>query len=229
MNPKHLVIAAVVLAATSSVISRAHSAGTERVEISSPIFPQTSVLYAQEGAKFPATLAGEEALVHAAALTFEKLLTECAKTDSTITLSTGAPLTSEQLESNYRQVAACAYEKYTVKPYWIPKLIDDVAICETELGADWHLLSEADLGAFTEAEFQFIADTLTGTAGATGASFPFYFSSRVFIRGTDGSIKLGDIAPGASPRVTPLTATGEQLKLHYEGGTALRCIRRTPV
>lgn len=228
MNHKIGALTVVALAATCAVaVPRAKAAGTERVEISAPIFPKVLVLYAQEGANYPATLTGEETLAHDAAMTFDTLLTECQAKDATITLASPSPLTAEQLATNYNQVAKCAYENYTVKPYWIPKLVDDVDICATELGADWRLISEDDLAALTDADFQFIADTLTGVAGADAASFSFYFSSRIFVRASDKSIKAGDIAPGVATRVTDLTTSDPTI--HYEGGLSLRCIRRTTV
>src|SRR5262245_54874800 len=114
MNHKIYVIAALAVASTCAVVTpRAHAAASrERVEISSPIFPQVLVLYPGQGANFPTTLAGEQALAHDASLTFEKLLTDCAATDPSITLFHGTPLTVSELETNYHQVAQCSYEQY---------------------------------------------------------------------------------------------------------------------
>ena len=132
-------------------------------------------------------------LAHAASLTFDTLLTSCAATHPAITLASPSHSpTSAELATNYNEVAECAYSKYTVKPYWIPKLVDDVDICLNELGAGWRLPTEADVSGMTDESLSFVADTLTATADAkAGASFwgTFYFSLSMFVRASDGSIK----------------------------------------
>jgi hypothetical protein len=232
----HRPLLALALAATSLVASSAHAGpatGGEQIEISSPIFPRVLVLYASEGIHFPATLDGEIALAHDASLTFDSLLTSCAATHPAITLASVAHTpTSAELATNYNEVAECAYTTYTVKPYWIPRLVDDVDICGTELGAGWRLPTEADVAGMTEESFTFIADTLTSTADAkSGASFwgTFYFSVSIFVRAGDGSIQKADLSPGQSTRIVPLSVSGDALKSHYEGGVSLRCIRRTTI
>jgi hypothetical protein len=72
----------------ASVVTR------ERVEISAPILPDVLILYQP----FPTTLDGEKAMAHAAALTFERLLPECAPDYPAITLP---PATSAELAANY--------------------------------------------------------------------------------------------------------------------------------
>jgi hypothetical protein len=227
---------ALAVAATGFVASAAHAgpaAGAEQIEISSPIFPRVLVLYASEGIHFPATLDGETTLAHDASITFDTLLTSCAATHPAVTLASVAHTpTSAELATNYNEVAECAYTTYTVKPYWIPQLVDDVDICGTELGAGWRLPTEADVASMTEQSFTFIADTLTSTADAkAGASFwgTFYFSLSVFVRAGDGSIQKADLSPGQSSRIAPLSAVGDARKSHYEGGVSLRCIRRTAI
>ena len=49
----------------------------------------------------------------------------------------------------------------------------------------------------------------------------------MFVRASDGSIKKADLSPGQSKRIQPLSASGDALESHYEGGVSLRCIRRT--
>jgi hypothetical protein len=229
-------LVALALAATSLVASAAHAGpapGAEQIEISSPIFPRVLVLYASEGVHFPATLDDEITLAHDASITFDSLLTSCAATHPAITLASGAHTpTSAELAANYNEVAECAYTTYTVKPYWIPQLVDDVDICGSELGAGWRLPTEADVASMTEESFTFIADTLTSTADAKlGASFwgTFYFSLSIFVRAGDGSIQKADLSPGQSTRIVPLSAVGDARKSHYEGGVSLRCIRRTTI
>lgn len=204
-------------------------ASTELVEISGPILPDVLVLYASEGANYPTTTSAQQALAMDAALTFPQLLDECAPQYPAITLlAPGGPsLTTEQLATNYDQVAECAYVTHTAKPYWIPQLIDDVDICAGALGSDWRLITENDLDGFTEQELRFFADTLSGVAGTSSGMGKFYFSLTVYVRGDDGTLKQGTLEPSVTSRVWDLPVAGASLKSHLEGDTALRCIRRT--
>jgi hypothetical protein len=217
---------ALLLGAGTLLASSARAAPNgERIEISGPIFPMVNVLYASEGTNFPATLAGEQTLAHAAAVTFETLLATCS--DPNITHATeGVVLSPTQLAQIYNLVAECAYVTYTVKPYWIPQLVDDVDICATELGAGWRLPTEADVASLSEANFTFIHDTLSATSGGSFWG-TLYFSVNVFVRSSEGTIKKANLGPGVATRITALAATGDALKNHDESGTALRCIRRT--
>jgi hypothetical protein len=197
----------------------------QRVEISAPILPRTAAIYRP----FPTTLEGEQAMAHEAALLFDWLLPQCAPLYPMITLApaSGAPLSTVQLATNYDQVGRCAYEQYTAKPYWIPKLVDDVDICGTEMGPGWRLISEADLASFSDADFQNVADTWNlHVVGGGGLGF-FFSSLAIWVRADDGVIKAGTLTPGVTgSRVTPLPA-GIALTDHYEGQLGLRCIRRT--
>jgi hypothetical protein len=203
----------------------------ERVEISAPIVPRTDAL----GGTFPTSLAGEQAMAHAAALLFDWLLPQCAPLYPTITLapSDGSALSPAQLATNYDQVGLCAYQQYVAKPYWIPKLVDDVDICGTEMGAGWRLITEADLASFSEADFQNVADTWNLRATGGGGLGFFFSTLAIWVRADDGIIKAGTLAPGVTgSRVAPLELqNGFTLTDHYEGTLAggplgLRCIRR---
>ena len=201
--------------------------GPARVEISAPILPRTEIIY---GA-FPTTLEGEKAMAHDAALLFDWLLPRCAPSYPMITLApaSGSSLSSAQLAVNYDQVGLCAYEKYTAKPYWIPKLVDDVDICGTEMGPGWRLITEADLASLTDADFRAVADTWSlHSIGGQGLGF-FFSSLAIWVRADDGTIKAGTLAPGVTGgRVTPLQIPqGWSLTDHYEGELGLRCIRRS--
>lgn len=220
-----------VLASALGLVARADGqlVVRERVEISAPVLPDVLAIYKP----FPATLEGEQAMAHDAALIYERLLVECAADYPAITPapSDGSLLTKEQLTANYNAVADCSYVKHTAKPYWIPKLIDDVDICGTELGPGWRLLTEDDVLSFTEKDFQFMQDTLTPVAGSQASASsglgPFYFGLRVWVHGRDGKLAAASLAPGLSgARVTPLDFTSGYTE-HYEGGLGLRCIRRT--
>jgi hypothetical protein len=200
------------------------SAVRERAEISAPIVPRTTVIYQT----FPTTLDGEKAMAHEAAMTFDWLLAQCSSQYPMITLDPkgGSALSAAQLGVNYGEVARCAYEQYVAKPYWIPKLVDDVDICGTEMGQGWRLITEADLASLGEADFRALADTWSHAAG--DPTFDTFFASPdIWVRAADGTIAAGTMAPGATgSRVTPLPP-GTSPADHYEGSLGLRCIRRT--
>ncbi len=232
---KARLLAPAVVVATVAFL--AWGASSERVELSGPLFPDVLVLYAEEGANFPATPEGEADLAHRAALTFPYLVSTCASSYPAIALDAdgGAALSVEALAANYEAVARCAYEQHTAKPYWIPKLVNDVELCGTELGAGWRLPSEGDVGAFSEAELQSLADALSPARhGSFGA---FYFSMRIYVRGADGSLKQADLTPGFSgTRVGLLPGSNgcgvdggaaNCSTAHLESDLSLRCIRRT--
>jgi hypothetical protein len=220
-----------------ALLASASASAVEVVEISAPIFPKVLVLYTGEGSNYPASQAAREQLAADSALTYSTLLTTCEGMPqySAITLQAPAApaLTPSQLSTNYQLVAQCSYEQYTAKPYWIPQLVSDVNICESQLGPDWHLLAESDLATFTQADYQFFQDTLTEASSANNNTTfwgSFYFGLRVFLRAADGTIQAGDLAPGVVQRVSALNyPAGLGAQHHYEGGLALRCIRRTQV
>ena len=197
----------------------------ERVEISAPILPRLEVIYVP----FPTSLDGEKAMAHEAALLFDWLLPRCAPLYPMITVAPddGSGLSPEQLAVNYDQVGLCAYEQYTSKPYWIPKLIADVDICGTEMGPAWRLITEADLASLTDADFRAVADTWSlRSIGGQGLGF-FFSSLAIWVRADDGSIKAGTLEPGVTgSRVMPLQVPWTSTH-HYEGNLGLRCIRRS--
>jgi hypothetical protein len=169
-------------------------------------------------------------MAHDASLLFDWLLPQCAPLYPKITLAPtdGTALSPAQLAVNYDQVGLCAYMQYVAKPYWIPKLVDDVDICGTEMGAGWRLITESDIASLAPADFQTVADTwqLQGTGG-NGLAF-FYTSLAIWVRGDDGTIQEGTLAPDATgARVKPLQPGISSSTTHYEGNLGLRCIRRT--
>ncbi len=202
---------------------------TEQVEISAPILPRVSVLYQAEGANFPTTIASTAMLAHQAALTFDFLLGACTASHPDIVIPGPGdpPTTPAQNAANYDAIATCAYQDFVSKPYWIPALVDQVDICATELGPTWRLISDDDLATFTDSDAQHVADALS-TPTASSSFGNFYFSLSVWVRGSDGSLRRGDLSPGATTRVTDLQVDRTSTT-HYEAGLSLRCIRRTPV
>jgi hypothetical protein len=169
-------------------------------------------------------------MAHDASLLFDWLIERCAPLYPTITLAPadGTPLTQAQLATNYDQVGLCAYQQYVAKPYWIPKLVDDVDICGTEMGPGWRLITEADLASLTEADFQKLADTWS-LSGAAGGGLGFFYSTlAIWVRAADGTIQSGTLQPGITGSHTiPLPPGVSTSTEHYEGGLGLRCIRNT--
>lgn len=212
--------------ASLALATSARATEVVSTSLSAPIFPQVLTLYAAEGPLFPATPEGEAALVDASALTFAQLLDACQDFDGAYTIVVD-PTTPEEIAANYDEIARCSYEQYTVKPYWIPALVDEVDICERTLGEDWHLLGEADVGALGEEGLTFVHDTLASVVGAWGWG-SFYFSPQVYVRAADGSLAAADLTPGlTTPRIAPLpVAPGDDgWTRHYEAGLSLRCVK----
>jgi len=217
----------VLLCTSSSVLAKV------KLSVSAPILPRVLILYDYEGANFPSSLSDEQVLVAGASMTFEELLLACAPDYEGITTrgEDDPPLTDEQLKVNYGLVAQCSYDKFFVKPYWIPQLVNDVDICGQELGADWRLLTESDVLGFNDKEIEFLASTLTAVSDGTddwwGAFY--FFSLKVYIRGDDGTLKMGDLSVGAPLRIMPLPIPEYgSMTFHLEAGAGdpvvVRCI-----
>ncbi len=203
----------------------------EFVEISAPITPKTQVIYPKQGDKFPKDLAGMQTLAHEAALTYDYLLTVCAKDYPGITLlPPEAPkvLPADKLSMNFELTAQCSYEKWTAKPYWIPMLVDKVDICAAELGLDWALLAEADVASLTAEQVAVLKKGLTPSGKASFGNF--YFSTKVFVRAAKGLLMTGALEVGAALKSIEDSMPCKQCfpdpwTYHLEGGTTLRCIR----
>lgn len=215
-------------AADGGVDAGPDAGGMELVEISAPILPRVSVLYPAEGSNFPQTTADQATLAHDAALTFDFLLPTCAASHPGTIVIPGPgdpPTTPAQNAANFEAIANCAYTDFVSKPYWIPALVDQIDICGTELGTDWHLISEADVSSLSDADLQTITDALS-TPNASSYFGNFYFSLHVWVRAADGTLQRGDLSPGVTTRlsVLPVAMTSTT---HYESDLSLRCIRRT--
>lgn len=201
-------------------------ADTVVTRVSAPILPAVLTLYAQEGANFPADLEAQAALVDAAVLPFNDLRTACMAYSDLYAINP-LPTTPAEIASDYDEIARCAYEQFTAKPYWIPALVDHVDVCERTLGDAWHLLTAADVAAFSEDELANLQATLAG-AGGTSNWGNFYFSLHVYVRAEDGTLARADLTPGVTgPRITPLgiEAASDAWTHHFEGDMALRCVR----
>ncbi len=200
------------------------------LELSAPLFPDAVVFQQFQDPSLYAGLSDAErvALIDDDVRVFEDLLTLCAADYPAITLQTegGPALDSEQIKANYDEVARCGYELYGAKPYWVPHHVSDVDVCARKLGADWRLPTEDDVLSWTEDDLQFFQDTLTVP---DNGEFPehFYYSLDIYVRASDGSLALGNLAPGAD-HVTPLPVSGADLDALYIGNgrpIGLRCVR----
>ena len=197
--------------------------------LSAPVLPQVLILYTGEGVAYPTSQADAEALADASALAFQDLLSACAALEPLYDLIE-EPSSAADFAHNYGEIARCAYEQYTSKPYWIPALVDEVDICGRTLGPEWQLLSEADVEAFTEPELEIIRDTLASVDGTSDFG-DFYFGLRVWVRDVDGQLAQADLTPGLEgPRVTPLPVSPESPSwyAHLESGLSLRCVSTPP-
>ena len=142
--------------------------------------------------------------------------------------SKGAGLSPDELLTNFSEVARCSYEKFSSKPYWIPLLIQNVDICGRVLGSDWRLITDVDLKKLTADDLIQINSSLSGAAGNFWASF--YVGMRIYIKSADGVIREADLGyPEKGVIISDLLLKEEQMKMHLEGGRALRCIKVTDI
>jgi hypothetical protein len=202
-------------------------------ELSAPLFPDILVFERfQDGSVYPTLSSAERIkLIDDNVRTFEELLLLCAATHPAIILqATGAPaLTAAEIAANYDEVARCAYEDYGAKPYWIPQQVSDVDICGRKLGEEWRLPTEADVGAFAESDFSFFQATLTAQPGKDWFPVHFYYSLDVYVRGSDGTLELGNLAP-QTDHILALPVSGGAVNELYIGDgrpIGLRCLRLT--
>lgn len=214
-----------------SAITATSTTRKQQVEISAPILPDSKVWQYKGGSGYPATAADALKLVRDSTYTFEWLVASCASKYPIATAAPGSTLTAAQLLSNYDVVSRCGYMEYGAKPYWVPQIVSDVDVCAEKLGSGWHLLTEAELAGFTEADFTFIQMTMSLAKGSDWFPRQFYFSLDVYVRATDGSLKLGNLAPDTT-HVTALPIAAAEMKDLYVGNgrpIGVRCTRITPL
>ena len=225
---------------TVAVLGWTTSAAAQTVEVSAPLFPKVLELYPFTGDAYPDSYDAQEALANDVLMTFGWLRDECAARGYGVVLEGDTPLTPEQRMENYNQVAECAYDEFTAKPYMVPQLVADVDVCALKLGDDWRLPTEADVLGWPDALFEGVADVLTETADGTSGWGTFYFSLVVYVTGADGDIRVANLHPDATARVSDLPE-GTALTHHVESvpfdvaGTSgwappvVRCVRELPV
>lgn len=189
----------------------------EHVALSAPILPNLDVLYAKTVDGYPTSVPELRALAKEVALSFCFLIEDCAPDFPSIKTTT--PLSKAELSTNYDEVAACAYAKYTAKPYWKAQIVDPVDVCGDVLGPGWRLPTQADVEALSASELQLIESALTTSSGAE-----LYFKLQIFARATDGTLGYADLSTGAPRRMLPGDSTDPILY-----GAALRCFRTAVV
>jgi len=184
-----------------------HLHATEDFFISAPIFPKVEVLYEYEDDQYPISQLGREKVVDTAFMSFTEVFDACLADEEYAnrlhSLSADNTLTQDQLAENYTVIAECSYNKFTSKPYFIPKLIQDVDICSRILDTNdhkWRMISETDIQTWGDEVYtslsQIINTALPNDANeeAFGA---FYFSMATYIN-TDQGLKVGNLYPNIS-------------------------------
>ncbi|MDC3954793.1 hypothetical protein [Polyangium jinanense] len=206
------------------------NAGQPSIELSAPLFPDSVVFQQFQDASLYPTLsdADRDALLDDIR-TFEQLVPLCAATHPAIKQQSpgGPPLTPAEIATNYDEVARCGYEDYGAKPYWVPEHVSDVDICSAKLGDDWRLPTEADVATLQESDFAFFQSTLAAQPGQDEFPVHFYYSLDVYVRGNDGALALGNLAP-QTDHVVPLPVSGAAMNELYIGNgkpIGLRCLR----
>lgn len=193
--------------------------GEVQFAISLAILPRTfskGGLYGYEGAGYPTTTAEREKVVDGVAFTYPELAAECAARHPEIVLpKPGDP--DSVIRAALEAVARCSYTDLGIKPYWIPRLVVDVDVCARKLGAGWRLPTTADLTGLTSAERAAIAAT---------QNEGLYNGPEVYVLGAGGTVQVGDLFTGAVRNLSETTSMYLGDTYHYEGGAALRCIRR---
>ena len=173
--------------------------------VSAPLFPRYMLLYGIEGEKdYPAT--PEETLAWVErenpVMSFSEMMAFCLEHEpygSMITLPPAeGELSDEALEANYIAISSCAYDVdlgFRSKPYWIPRLLEEVDICEHELGSGWSLPTEEFVLAQEPSFFEEYA-AINGADHNPENQASLYFSLSVYVTGTDGSLKVATLEPG---------------------------------
>ncbi|MEY4590842.1 MAG: hypothetical protein RL497_2918 [Pseudomonadota bacterium] len=197
--------------------------------ISAPIFPISILeIYKYQNENYPSDKAVQLKLARDNFKSYEYMLNQCSTLTAGIVL--GDNLSDEQIMQNYQLTSECSYKHFLSKPYYIPQLVADVDICHEALGGEFRMISESDIRTFTPHFYQELNHVLSPSiAGKTGGGF--YFSVITYIRGDDGSIKIGDLSENVSgARVTKLPSNIDT-RNHLEwvsgvgGPITLRCMR----
>lgn len=199
---------------------------TADILISAPIFPKYLSFANYEGDKYPTTLAEKHAIADNAFYSFERLFEIC-QTDNAFksrlfVAIDGQTLTQAQLASNYNTIAECAYLKFTIKPYFVPQIVEDVDLCSRVLppNSGWRMITDEDVISWGNPVFQSLTETLNSAASNNEYGMgTFYFSAATYIRTATG-LKIGVLYPniGVPDRIVDLPSDNNSVgrTLHQE-------------
>ena len=193
--------------------------------ISAPLFPRFMVFYEIEGEAYPESPSATREWVEREnpVMGFPEMVEFCLQHEpyaSQITqVSGGETLSSEALAANYVAISSCAYDPelgFRSKPYWIPRVLEEVDICQNELGEGWSLPTEEFVMAQPQSFFEDYA-ALNGAEATPDNTASMYFSLSLYVTGNDGNLKVATLEPG-DPQPSRVRSLPEDLDptLHVE-------------
>jgi len=195
------------------------------IVISAPIFPKYGSFMNYEDQNYPSTLAAKIDIADHGFFNFEDLFQICLADDNfrnrLYVANDGAILTQQQLASNYSTIADCAYVKFTVKPYFVPQLVDDVDLCAHALPASrgWRMITDNDINSWDDAVFSSLASAVNSAWPNGGDEWgSFYFSTVTYIKTATG-LRVGVLHPGVTVEQRIIDVPGEPgaRTVHQEG------------
>ena len=194
--------------------------------VSAPLFPRHMIFYGIEGEDaYPETPQAALSWVEQEnpVMAFPEMMAFCLEHEpyaSAITEpAADGSLSEEALEANYIAISNCAYDPdlgFKSKPYWIPRFLEEVDICEHELGLGWSLPTEEFVMAQDQTFFEEYA-ALNGAEDTEENNASMYFSLSLYVTGSDGSLKVATLEPGnPSPSRVRALPEGLDRTLHVE-------------
>ncbi len=186
--------------------------------VSAPLFPRFMVFYEIEGEAYPESPSATQEWVEREnpVMAFPEMVEFCLQHEpyaSQITQSSdGDGLSAEALAANYIAISNCAYDMelgFRSKPYWIPRVLEEVDICQNELGEGWSLPTEEFVMAQSQSFFEDYA-ALNGAEATPENTASMYFSLSLYVTGNDGSLKVATLEPG-DPQPSRVRSLPEEL------------------
>lgn len=193
--------------------------------ISAPLFPRYILFYEIEGEDYPESPSATLDWVQAQdpMMTFPEMMAFCLEHEPYASQITVAPedggLTRDELDANYIAISSCAYDRelgFRSKPYWIPQFLEELDVCEYELGEGWAMPTEEFVMAQDQSFFEEYASLNSATAN-TANTASMYFSLSLFVTGSGGELKVATLEPG-DPQPSRVRSLPEDLEptLHVE-------------
>jgi len=172
--------------------------------VSAPLFPRFMVFYEIEGESYPESAEATLEWIDREnpVMAFPEMMEFCLEHEpyaSQITVAPeGTELSAEALAANYVAISDCAYDVelgFRSKPYWIPRVLEQVDVCQNELGDGWSLPTEAFVMDQEPSFFEEYA-SLNGAEVTPENNASMYFSLSLYVRGNDGRLKVATLEPG---------------------------------